>query len=61
MISEDYISWQNPMLNKIVSKIIEISVYLSRGEIANTDKIQKMYFSFVEDMFPRSKTEISKL
>jgi hypothetical protein len=60
MISKDSISWQNPMLNKIISKIIETSVYLARNELANPDKIQKIYSSFVEDMFPRSKTEISK-
>ena len=60
MIGLDTISWKNPELKDLVLKIIEISVYLLAGEKTNPEKQSKIYHSFIENMFPRGRTEVNR-
>ena len=60
MLGSETITWKNQDLRKLVMKIIEVSVFLFLGEQANSEKMSKIFHSFIENMFPKGKTEVQR-
>jgi D-serine dehydratase len=55
---EEVVSWQDPKLHQLVTRLVELSIYLVTQEVLASEKRDKLFHSFIENMYPRGMTEV---